>query len=401
MAIYNVKLGSNEGDVFYRRARGSSAPEVARQFRGEGYYVFSIKRVFEASRYLGLGRKIPIKDFIVFNKEFRGLVRSGIPIVEGFDILLKRMKATALKDMLVEVRDALTRGESLSTAFQRFGDDIPRYYPALIQAGEQSGGLVEVLDRFIAQEERIRKARKKFRQALTYPIILLVAGVLSLYVLMTRAMPEFAALYKGADQELPLLTRIVITLSDLASKWSLHFIVISTAAAILLYLYFKTEQGGRVGEKILLAIPVLGTVRLLQNQNIFARAMRLLIGGGVPVPQALAIVADAVPSRVFGADLHKVHGELIQGEPLQESLERHTRLTEMAGEMIRVGEAAGTLGEMLEYVAEHGEEKVEDNLEIVSGMIAPLMLLFIGLLISFLVIAMYLPMFGSYETLGV
>jgi len=401
MAIYNVKLGSNEGDVIFRRARGSSAPEIAAQFRGEGYYVFSIKREFSASRFLGLQRKVPIKDFLVFNKEFRGLVRSGIPIVEGFDILLKRMKDTPMKDMLQEVREALTRGESLSTAFQRYGDEIPRYYPALIQAGEQSGGLSEVLARFISQEERIRKARKKFRQALTYPMILLMAGIMALYVLMTRAMPEFAALYQSADQQLPLLTRMVIGLSDWFAAWSLHLLVASAGAGIFLFSYFKTERGARVGEKMLLSIPILGTVRLLQNQNIFSRAMRLLIDGGVPLPQALAIVADAVPSRVFGADLHKVHGDLIQGEPLQESLDRHARLTEMASEMIRVGEATGTLAEMLEYVAEHGEEKSEDYLEMVSGMVAPLMLLFIGLLISFLVIAMYLPMFGSYENLGI
>ncbi len=400
MATFKVKLGSSEGNVLYRQTQGGSVAEVTRTFRAEGYYVFSVARTFDLAAFLGLRRKIPMKQFILFNKEFRGLVRAGLPIVEGFDILLKRMKEGRLKTLLQQVREQLTKGESLSEAFKAFREMVPSYYPALLHAGEQSGGLEEVLSRFIEQEERIRKARKKFLQTLTYPLILLLVGMASLYIILTRAMPEFAALYQSSERDLPKITELVIWVSDFLTSYHLYLITGLFALLVAFRLYGHTERGAVRLEKILARIPVVGPLWSLQNGNIFARTMRLLLGGGIPLPQSLAIMTEAVPSRVFGMALQRVHGELLRGNSFQEALERHTHLGDMTGEMVRIGEATGTLGEMLEYVAEHGEERAEDYLELISGIVAPLVLLLVGLLVSFLVVAMYLPMFGSYESLG-
>lgn len=359
-----------------------------------------MKRNLEAADLLGTKRKLPIRKFLVFNKELRGLIRAGMPIVEGFDILLSRMAPGRQREMLVQVREALNRGESLSEAFVPFKDVIPRYYPALVHAGEQSGDLAQVLERFIAQEENLRIVRKKFRQALTYPAILLMVGIISLYIILTRAMPEFAALYSHSQDELPLATRVVMGLSNWVNAWYLPLFVGTLALAVVYHFWRRTTMGAAVSERFLRRVPVLGSMWQLHNQNIFSRCMNLLLGGGIPVPQAIASVADAVPSLAFGYELHKVHGELVQGQSLQDALDRHTRLSDMAGEMIRVGEATGTLGEMFEYVAEHGEERSEDYLEMISTLIAPLILVLIGLLISFMVAAIYMPMFGSYEKLG-
>ena len=400
MATFKVKLGSNDGNILFRQARGQSETEVADRLRAEGYYVFSISRNFDFGSFLSFGGGIPIKRFLVFNKEFRGLVRAGLPIVEGFDILLKRMKPDRLENLLRQVRERLTKGESLSDAFRVFGDSIPRYYPALLHAGEQSGGLEEVLTRFIEQEDRIRKTRKKFRQTMTYPVILLLAAAVSLAVILTKAMPEFTALYRSSDSELPLMTTVVIGLSEWLTEYYLILLAVIVGAAVGLRFFLATDRGALLWERFLRRIPLLGPVWVLQNQNIFSRTMRLLLGGGIPVPQALAIIAGAVPSRVFGQELQRAHADLLEGASLQEALDRHVRLSEMAAEMIRIGEATGSLGEMLDSVADQGEEQAEDYLELISGMVAPIMLLIVGLVISFLVVAMYLPMFGSYENLG-
>lgn len=397
MATFKVKLGSSEGEVLFRQATGAGAAEIRDQFQREGFYVFSVERQLDVSGLLGLRRKIPVREFIVFNKEFRGLVRAGLPIVEGLDILLNRMKDGSLKRMLADVREKLTRGESLYTAFSAYTDIIPRYYPALLHAGEQSGSLPEVLDRFIRQEDRIRKARKRFRQALTYPAILLGAGIVAMYVLLTRAMPQFASLYEGSDADLPFITQVVIGMSNWINDWYLAVILIGSGLFVSAWVWMRTESGQINSERIIRRIPLFGKVRKLQNVNIFARTMRLLIEGGIPAPQALETTKNAVPSRLFAQELGRVHRDLEQGEGLQDSLDKHTHLGELTGEMIRVGEATGNLGEMFEYVAESVEEETEDTLELISGLVAPVMLVFVGLLISFLVIAMYLPMFGSYE----
>ena len=400
MATYKVKLGSSEGDVLFKQVFGQSAAEVRNQFTGEGYYVFSVKKNIDPMALLGGRRQLPIRKFLVFNKELRGLIRAGMPIVEGLDILLSRMKPGRQREMLEQVRAGLERGESLSEAFVPFKDIIPRYYPALVHAGEQSGNLAMVLERFIDQEENLRLVRKKFRQALTYPAVLLVAGMISLYIILTRAMPEFVALYQNSSDDLPLVTRIVMAMSTWLNTWYVPLMVGVLVAAAAFHFWRQTESGAALIERVWRRAPLLGSMWQLHNQNIFSRCMNLLLGGGIPVPQAIAAVADAVPSRAFGLELHKVNADLVRGQSLQDAMDQHTRLSEMAGEMIRVGEATGTLGEMFEYVAEHGEEQSADYLELISGLVAPLMLVLIGLLIAFMVVAMYLPMFGSYERLG-
>lgn len=400
MANFKVKLGSGDGSVLHRTIHGQSAQEVMHHFQQEGYYVFSVVKTFDFKSMLGLKQRIPRSKFIVFNREFRGLVKAGLPIVEGLDILLKRMRPSPLCSLLTQVREELTQGRSLSQAFQAFGDMVPNYYPALLQAGEQSGNLVEVLDRFISQEERFRKTRKKFIQTMTYPFLLLAVGLVSMFIILTRALPQFTAMYTEAGKDLPLITQFVVSVSDFFQAYYVHIGIGVLAMLLVGHFYSRTSKGAILREHMVRRMPIVGQLWALQNQNIFARTVRLLLDGGVPVPQAVAIAAKGVPSKVFGQELTQTHQALVQGESLHHALEQHTRLDPMVGEMVGVGEATGTLDEMLSYVAEYGEEKSEDALERISNLIAPLILLVIGLIIAFVVIAMYLPMFGTYEVLG-
>ena len=358
MANFRVKLGSGDGSVLSRTIHGQSAHEVTQHFQKEGYYVFSVDKAFDFSGLFGVQRRIPRAKFILFNREFRGLVKAGLPIVEGLDILLKRMKLSPLQALLIQVREQLTKGRSLSQAFQSFTGVIPNYYPALLQAGEQSGNLVEVLDRFIDQEERFRKTRKKFAQTMTYPLLLLIVGMASMFVILTRALPQFTAIYVEADKELPVITKYVVAVSSFFQSYYLHMLIGIVALTVLAVFYGRTRKGAHLRERVLRRLPIVGTLWTLQNQNIFARTLRLLLAGGVPVPQAVAISANAVPSSVFGMELRETHHALTQGESLQQALDHHTRLDDMVGEMVGVGEATGTLGDMLEYVAEHGGREV-------------------------------------------
>jgi len=400
MANFRVKLGSGDGAVLYRTIHGQNAQEVHQHFQKEGYYVFSVDKAVDMSGFFGIKRKVPRAKFILFNREFRGLVKAGLPIVEGLDILLRRMKPSPLQSLLVQVREQLTQGRSLSEAFQSFDDMIPSYYAALLMAGEQSGNLVEVLDRFIDQEERFRRTRKKFAQTMTYPIILLLVGLASMFIILTRALPQFTAIYTEADKELPRLTQVVVSISDFFQSYYPHILIALVGLFLLGRFYGQTRSGAILQERLLRKVPILGHLWTLQNQNIFARTVRLLLDGGVPLPQAVAICAGAVPSKAFGHELELVHQALVQGESLQTALDRHTAMRETVREIVGVGEATGTLGEMLEYVAEHGEEEAGDVLERISNLIAPLVLLVIGLIIAVIVVAMYLPMFGTYDVIG-
>lgn len=401
MATYKVKLGSSEGELFTRQVHGHSPLEVRKQFQSEGYFVFSISPVFNLAGLLGMRKKVPHRQFLIFNKEFRGLVKAGLPIVEGLDILLKRMKPGRLRTLIEAVRGKLRSGESLSGAFSSFEDIIPSYYPALLHAGEQSGNLGEVLDRFIKQEDRLRRTRKKFVQSLTYPVILLCVALVSAYIILTKAMPQFTAMYSQSQKEIPWITQVVVAASDWLLVWYPYLFGGIILFALFTKIYSATENGARMLERLLFLFPILGSMWSLQNQNIFARTMRMLIGGGITVPDSLRITANALPSPNMRRQLGSAHSDILSGQSLQEALERHTRMEDMVGEMISVGESTGTLNEMLDYLAEAGEEKSEDYLERFTNLVAPIMLVGVGLMIAFMVIAMYLPMFGSYDTLGI
>lgn len=400
MAVYKVKLGSADGSVVERVMRGASASDLRQSLTREGYFVFNVSPTLDTSALLGFKRAIKPKDFIIFNREFRGLIKAGLPVLESLDVLLKRMKAGGLRTVIEDVREQIMKGKPLSEAFAAVNDRLPRHYPALLRAGEQSGNLVEVLDRFIAQEERSRKARKKFRQALTYPVLLIALGVVCMYIILTQALPQFMSFYTDSGKELPFATKVVITISTFIMEYHTFMIFGLLAAAIGFGLFIRTDNGARTADRMLSRVPLLGGLWRLQNRNIFARLMRLLLNGGIALPDALKACSEALPSRELSQQLRSAIGEVMTGKSFHEALESNTRLDDGFLEMVRLGETTGSLEEMLEYLAEYGEEQAEDLLELISNLVAPLVLVFIGLMITFMVLGVYLPMFGSYEALG-
>jgi type IV pilus assembly protein PilC len=400
MAVYKVKLGSADGSVVERVMRGSSADDLRQGLTREGYFVFQVTPTFDVSSLIGFRKQIKPKAFIIFNREFRGLIKAGLPVLESLDVLLKRMKASPLRTVIEDVREQIVKGKPLSEAFAAVNDRLPRHYPALLRAGEQSGNLVEVLDRFIAQEERSRKARKKFRQALTYPILLIALGVVCMYIILTRALPQFMSFYTNSGKELPMATQVVISISTFIMNYHTALIIGLIVAIVAFLAWVRTDSGARSADRMLSRVPLVGTLWRLNNRNIFARLMRLLLNGGIALPDALKACSEALPSRELSEQLRDSIGEVMTGKTFHEALESQTRLDDNFLEMVRLGETTGSLEEMLEYLAEYGEEQAEDLLELISSLVAPLVLIFIGLMITFMVLGVYLPMFGSYEALG-
>lgn len=400
MAVYKVKLGSADGSVAERIMRGTSANALRQDLTREGYFVFQVKPTLDTSALFGFKQQIKPKAFIIFNREFRGLIKAGLPILESLDVLLNRMKPGRLRTVIEDVREQIVKGRTLSEAFAGVNDRLPRHYPSLLRAGEQSGNLVEVLDRFIAQEERSRKARKKFRQALTYPSLLILLGVVCMYIILTRALPQFTSFYTDGDRELPMPTKVVMSVSNFLMEYHTFLIFGLLATVIGFGLFMRSDAGARKVDRMLGYVPLLGKLWRLQNRNIFARLMRLLLAGGIALPDALKACSEALPSRDLSQQLRVSIGDVMTGKTFHEALEANTNLDDNFLEMVRLGETTGALEEMLAYLAEYGEEQSEDLLELISNLVAPLVLVFIGLMITFMVLGVYLPMFGSYEALS-
>ncbi len=400
MANFRVKVGSGNGEVVIKEAVGPTAAVVREKFLDDGYFVFNISRNWSINDISQLGRKLSTRQFILFNREFRGLVKAGVPVVEGLKMVVERQKPGALRAMLGQVHDRLIQGDPLSQAFAGFEGLIPAYYPALLVAGEQSGRLPEVLERFISQETRMQKMRSKFRNALTYPLFLLVVGMAALYVILGRAMPQFAGLYRDSAQDLPLATEIVMALGDIVSQ---HAGTIGLAMlglfALLIYV-FKSGWGQQLIERVIWRIPIIGSLWRLQNQNAFAWTMNMLLAGGVPVPEAMLVAARSAASPKVRAQILAAQAAVVTGSSLVQAIDDHVEFEDVLGDMVKIGESTGTLDEMLAYVAENGEEHAGDQLELISNVFAPFLLLLVGVTIAALVMAMYLPMFGVADLIS-
>ncbi|PIE89580.1 MAG: hypothetical protein CR997_10215 [Acidobacteria bacterium] len=394
MPRYTAKLSSGDGSIIYKQLHAHTAKDVFVYFREEGYFVFSVKRNFKWEK------KISLKDFLLFNRELIGLLQAGLPIVDGLAILLKKMPSSAMKSMLTQVQSKLVKGASLSESFRAFTHLIPSYYPTLVYSGEQSGQLVSVLQKFIIQEDRKRQAIKRFKQALTYPAILMAVAAVALYVILGRAMPEFTALYADSGKELPVVTQAVIVLSNYVTAYSPYLLL---AIVALLFLRPLMRHGGILNasaEKLIMWLPVLGSVWRLHNQNSFISTLKLLLQGGIPMAKALKTIRTAIPSNLLSDELEKVWNDVLCGQELSAALEKHTFFESRVIEMVRIGETSGTLEDMLEHLMVYGEEKLDDHLGWVSGIIAPVILLVVGAFIALLILAMYLPMFQAADLIS-
>ncbi|MCB1042976.1 MAG: type II secretion system F family protein [Acidobacteria bacterium] len=400
MVNFRAKVGTGNGEIAIKEAVGSSTVEIKRKLAEEGYFVFDVKRVWSLGDLNLVGKRVSSRQFNLFNREFRGLVKAGMPIAESLRMVLERMPQGPLRALVGQVLDRVVQGEPLSAAFKGFEGLIPSYYPALLFAGEQSGHLPDVLEQFIDQESRLQNMRRKFRNALTYPAFLMIVGIVALYVILGRAMPQFAGLYRDSQQDLPIVTEWVMALGDLVSRhgtlMALGFVLLAVAVA----LFSRTAWGKRKLDLWLWRIPFLGSLWRLQNQNAFAWTMNMLITGGIPVPQALSITARSAASPILADHIEAAQAAVERGSSLESAIDTHLPFESLVADMVRIGESTGTLDEMFAYIAENGEEHASDKLEMISNVIAPFILLLVGLTIAALVIAMYLPMFGVADLIS-
>lgn len=400
MANFRVKVGTGAGEIAERDAMGVSAKEVRNKFLDDGYFVFDVARVWSLSDFVQWGRRVSSRQFILFNREFRGLVKAGVPVVEGLQMVLDRMRPGPLRTMITEVHQRLVQGDPLSQSFRGFQNLVPPYYPALLFAGEQSGRLAEVLERFIDQESRLQRMRSKFRNALTYPGFLLIVGFFALYVILGRAMPQFAGLYRDSAQELPWSTEMVMSMGEFVSQNSAQLGLSILIALVLFIMTVRSSWGRSQLERLVWHIPLFGSLWQLQNQNAFAWTMNMLLAGGIPIPQALEIASRSAASPMIRAQLSAAREAVLTGSNLETALDEHVRFESVLGDMVRIGESTGTLDEMFAYIASNGEEHAGDRLEIISNVFAPLLLLLVGITIAALVMAMYMPMFGVADLIS-
>jgi type IV pilus assembly protein PilC len=390
MTEFVIKLADERGRVQEQSHAASTAEELRARFTQAGYYVYSVK----AKSLLGASKKkVKLENFLIFNQQFLTLIKAGLPILGSLELLARRQKLPHFRAQLEDVAARVKTGESISQAFEAQGG-FPIVYTTTLLAGERSGNLEEVLQRFLDFQRVSLTFRKKLKASLIYPALLVVM-VISLFIfLITFVVPRFAQLYDQLGTKLPALTIFLLDLGQQAQHYGIYVAAVVAILVFVLYRWAKTDAGANLIDRIRIALPVIGSVWLKYQVGLFSRTLSTLLTGGLPLVPSLETAARSIDSRQIASAVYKSVETVREGKGLATSLQATKVFPELAIEMIEVGESTGALPQMLNSVAEFFEEDVQTNLTAAMSLIEPAILIVMGLVVTTILIALYLPIFS-------
>jgi type IV pilus assembly protein PilC len=400
MAEWTLKYADSRGEIHQQVAVANSERELRDRYTQQGFLIYSIKPRGEAVAAKGRrSKKLNVEKFLIFNQQFVTLIRAGLPILKGLDLLADRLTDPKLGKHIQAVRDEVRTGAMLSEAFANQGV-FPPIYVTSIMAGEKSGALGEVLERFIAYQKLALAVRKKILLSLLYPTILIFLVLCLIVFLITYVVPNFAQLYSSMQASLPVMTQVLIAIGTTARGYILLIAGCLAACFVALRFYARTESGSEQLDRLKLRTPVLGEVWIKYQVAQFSRVLSTLLVGGIALPQALETSSESLGAILLRKALEKVRRGVREGQPLSRSLEATRIFPGLSIDMIEVGESTGALPQMLNSVAEFYEDDVNTRMTAALALIEPAIMIFMGIFVAFVLIALYMPIFSLADTAG-
>jgi type IV pilus assembly protein PilC len=397
MAEFVIKLADERGRVMEQTQTAATADELRARFTHAGYHVFSVKA---RSGFGGLKRgKVKLEPFLIFNQQFLTLIRAGLPILGSLQMLAKGQKNAHFAAQLNDVSGRVKTGESLSSAFEA-QSGFPVMYTTTLLAGERSGNLLEVLERYVSFQRISLTFRKKLITSLIYPCVLMTLVFGLVIFMFAYVVPQFATLYDQLGSKLPAMTIYLLDFSKWINHnllWILLTIVVTAAVG---YRFSITERGRDTIDGIRVKLPIFGNIWLKYQVALFARTLSTLLTGGLPLVPSLETAARSISSRRVSKAVVASITTVREGKSLAEALVSTDVFPDLAAEMITVGEQTGALPAMLNSVAEFFEEDVATALTAALALIEPAILIIMGVVVVFILISLYLPIFSLGMTGG-
>jgi len=395
----NVQKGVMEAD---------SAEVVASRLRSQEIIPTEggIKKKLDLNMELnipGMEPKVDDKDIIVFTRQFATMIDAGLPLVQCLDLLSGEMENRTFKKVLTEVKETVESGSTFAEALGKHPKVFDQLYVQMVRAGEIGGILDTILNRLATSMEKTMRLKKQIKSAMIYPGIVLTVALGVVAVLLIFVIPVFAKMFQDMGAELPGLTQFVVDLSNwLLKQWG-WAIILGTVGALtgIFYAVDSQEKGRFFLHSVYLKIPVIGDLIKKSTVAQFTRTLGTLISSGVPIMDGLDIVARVAGNKVVEAELNKVKAGISEGKTLSEPLKESKVFPHMVVQMIGVGEQTGALDAMLSKIADFYEEEVDDAVAALTSMLEPLLMVFLGITVGGIAVAMYLPIFsmaGNFAT---
>jgi type IV pilus assembly protein PilC len=336
--------------------------------------------------------KIKFQELILFTKQFRTMIRSGVPIVNMLQVLENQTENIKLKRAINKISLNVREGSSLYESINRFPNIFSSLYCNMIRAGEMSGVLAGVMDKLIYVLEHENKIKSDIRSAMQYPLTVLIFLGVAFFILLTFAVPRFVSIFLQAGIELPLPTRICMNLYQfLASYW---YVIIGLTIAIILFLYYyiRTEKGLYLKDTLILKLPLIGNLFLKSAMSRFASIFAILYESGIPILEALNILSTTIGNRAISYEFDKIKEGVKEGRGIAVPLKSSRFFPPMVVDMVAIGEGAGRLGEMLRDISSHYDEEVNYAIKRLSDSIAPVLTVGLAVIVGFFALAIFLPM---------
>lgn len=400
---FRCRLASANGEIVEGVYVAESESRLRQEFDDKGLFVLSMlpKRSVGGIRItLPQRHAINTREFLVFNQELATLLKAGMPLVQSLDLLRRRIDSPLFRTVLDDVYEKVRSGTALSDAFGAHGRVFPRVYIASLLAGERSGNLDAMLRRYVDYTKIIATVKRKTISALVYPAILTGLAVILVSIIVLKVVPAFSDFYVSFGADLPLTTRIIMAVSDFVrSQFTL--ILIGLVAAVVLFLGWMRQPGREVKlHHALLGVPMLGDVARKFSTSQMARTLATLLGGGLPLVNALDIAAHSVGNQYMAGQLEIVSTRVREGESFAAALEARRVFPDVAVKMAEVGESTGALQDMLNTVADFYDEEISTNMERFVTLVEPILLVIMGIVIAGLLLALYMPLFQLSSVLG-
>lgn len=402
MGEYQYKVITPEGKEKKGTIEARTTEQATMLLKNQKNIVLSVQEANLMSRDINLsfGAKVSARDYSIFCRQFVSIIKAGVSIINALEMMCDQTENKTLKNALKGVHEDVSKGESMAGAMKKRSKVFPSMLCNMVEAGEASGSMEVAFERMAVQFEKENKLKQAVKQAMIYPIVLIVVMIGVLALMMVFVIPNFMGMFSELDADMPASTQLVVSMSDFVmAKWWL-ILIVAAAAAVLFKIYAGSGNGKFVLGGIKLKIPVFGKLQMKSECARLGRTMCTLLGAGVPMIDALEITARSMENVHYKKALLDAKEQVMRGMPLSRPLKTCGLFPPMVVHMVSIGEETGNIESMLENVADYYEEDVQVATEQVMALMEPMIIVVMAIMVGFMIMAIMQPMFVLYDSIG-
>lgn len=400
MRKFSYRAIKANGSKIEEQYEANSREEVVSMITSLGYYPLKIEEVKSSSLgEISFNRKITVKDLSLFCRQMHTMLDAGISITNSLEMLSTQVTNKKLQEIIVEMQNDVKKGEMLSFSMKKYPDEFPRLLVSMVESGEASGNLDEMMLRMAIQYEKENKINSKIKSAMIYPIILSIIAIVAIVVIMIFVMPTFKEIFDNENISLPLITTMLLKISNILSNWWYVFLLAIIVFVYSLSRFRKTKKGYIFFSKLKLKIPIVSKLTKKIVVSRFTRTLATLITSGVSIVEALPIVQGVLRNSVAEEEMEIIKERVVRGDGLSVPIKESIVFPDLLASMVNIGEESGALEDMLNKTADFYDEEVDVAIDRATSLIEPILIIIMGVSIGILVISIMLPLFDMYSSL--